>query len=119
MVANRVERTVELPSPPEEVWTALADPESLADWFEAEVEIDVRRGGSGRFVWPDGSARRALVHEGEAGRLLAFSWWPDTGGVGRLAERTTVTISLDAVGTGTRVRVVEARPVSPFARAAA
>ncbi|MGH9027115.1 MAG: SRPBCC family protein, partial [Acidimicrobiia bacterium] len=96
-----------------------SDPAALADWFEADVDIEVRPGGGGHFVLPDGTARRALVHEAEPGRRLVFSWWPDAGGRWRLAERTTVTITLDPVPGGTLVHVIETRPASPIARAAA
>ena len=122
MVAERdgvVERTVEVPIPPEELWEALADPAALGDWFEADVELDVRPGGPGRFVLADGQGRRALVHEVEPGRRLSFSWWPDDDGRWRLTERTTVTMTLEPVPGGTRLRVVETRAGAVRARAAA
>jgi uncharacterized protein YndB with AHSA1/START domain len=120
MVADdRVERTVEVPVPPEELWAAVADPAALADWFDAEVELEMRPGGSGRFVLADGGARRVLVHEVEPGRHLSFSWWPDNDGRWRLTERTTVTMTLEPAPAGTRLRVVESRSRAVRARAAA
>jgi uncharacterized protein YndB with AHSA1/START domain len=119
MVANRVERVIEVPVPPDELWPAITEPAALAEWFEAEVELEVRPGGRGQFRLGDGSVRRALVHAALPGRQLEFSWWPDDGGRWRLAERTTVTITLEPVSGGTRLRVVEARARAPRARAAA
>lgn len=48
-----------LPYPIGEVWAALTDPERLADWwppFATDVTVDLRKGGSMTFDWPDGPA---------------------------------------------------------------
>lgn len=44
----------DLPYPVEEVWSALTDPERLADWwapFAADITVDLRDGGSITFDW--------------------------------------------------------------------
>jgi uncharacterized protein YndB with AHSA1/START domain len=41
----------------EEVWSALTDPDRLADWwppFATDVHVDLREGGTLSFDWPDG-----------------------------------------------------------------
>ena len=46
-----------LPHPIEEVWSALTEPERLADWwppFATNVTVDLREGGLLTFDWPDG-----------------------------------------------------------------
>ena len=51
----RFERT--FPNPIEEVWSALTEPERLADWwppFATNVHVELREGGTMRFDWPDG-----------------------------------------------------------------
>lgn len=43
-----------LPYPIDEVWSALTDPERLADWwapFAADITVDLRQGGSIVFDW--------------------------------------------------------------------
>ena len=45
------------PNPIEDVWSALTDPERLADWwppFATNVHVDLREGGTMSFDWPDG-----------------------------------------------------------------
>lgn len=42
-----------LPYPVRDVWSAITDPERLADWwlpFEADITVDLREGGEMRFV---------------------------------------------------------------------
>lgn len=51
----RFERT--FPNPIEDVWSALTEPERLADWwppFATNVHVDLREGGAMSFGWPDG-----------------------------------------------------------------
>src|SRR6266516_3137961 len=105
-----VTRDVELPATPDEVWQQVAESDQLGDWLDADVELELRPGGAGSFRFADGEERRAMVREVEPGRRLAFTWWPLTGGdVGRA---TTVTISIEPCGDGSRLRLVE----SPAAR---
>jgi uncharacterized protein YndB with AHSA1/START domain len=110
---EQVEREVEVPAPPDEVWPALTDPERLGDWFDADVDLEVRPGGAGSFRFADGEVRRAMVREVDENERLSFVWWPlSPAGVG---PTTTVTITLEPTGTGSRVRLVE----STMARAKA
>lgn len=51
----RFERS--FPHPIEDVWSALTDPDRLADWwppFATDVHVDLREGGTLSFDWPDG-----------------------------------------------------------------
>jgi uncharacterized protein YndB with AHSA1/START domain len=73
---ERVDRRVELPVPPEEVWPALSDGRRLSDWFGADISIDARPGGRATFRWPDGRERGAVVEIADPGRRLAFRWLP-------------------------------------------
>jgi uncharacterized protein YndB with AHSA1/START domain len=102
---ERVEREVELAAPPDEVWHAVTDADSLGEWLDAEVELDVRPGGAGTFRFPDGEVRRAMVREVDEGERLSFTWWPVTGpGVGRTS---TVSFEIVPAGGGSRLRLVE------------
>ena len=73
---DRVERAVELPVPPEDVWPALSEERRLSGWFGADVSMDPRPGGRVTFRWPDGRARGAVVETVHPGRRLAFRWLP-------------------------------------------
>jgi uncharacterized protein YndB with AHSA1/START domain len=113
MSSDDVSREVDLPAEPDEVWRSVTEPDQLSDWLEADVELDPRPGGTGSFRFADGEVRRALVRDVEPGQRLAFTWWPLTGAdVGRA---TTVTITIEPSGPGSRLRLVE----SPRARARA
>ena len=74
-----VRREIEVEAAPADVWNALTRPELLEQWFEAEVELDPRPGGTGRFAGVDGEHRLARVDDVDEGRRLAFTWWPDDG----------------------------------------
>ena len=95
-----VKREIVLPSPREEVWEALTDPERLEDWFANEVELDLREGGDATFRWSNGEERHAVVTEVEPERRLAFEWEDDG----------EVEFTLDDDVDGTRLTVVETVP---------
>jgi uncharacterized protein YndB with AHSA1/START domain len=104
-MSSDVSREVELPASPDEVWEQVADSDRLGEWLEADVELDARPGGSGSFRFADGEVRRAMVRDVEPGQRLAFTWWPLTGDdVGRA---TSVTITIEPTGAGSRLRLVE------------
>jgi uncharacterized protein YndB with AHSA1/START domain len=94
-----------LPSPREEVWEALTDPERLEDWFANEVELDLRPGGGASFRWGNGEERRATVTEVDPERRLVFEWEDD----GAVFDGT-VEFTLDDDVNGTRLTVVETVP---------
>src|SRR5215207_8531821 len=112
-MSSDVTREVELPASPDEVWDQVADSDRLGEWLEADVELDPRPGGTGSFHFADGEVRRALVRDVEPGRRLAFTWWPLTGE--EVGRATTVTITIEPLDAGSRLRLVE----SPRARARA
>lgn len=95
-----VKREIILPSPREEVWEALTDPERLEDWFANEVEVDLREGGDATFRWSNGEERHATFTEVEPERRLAFEW----------DEDGEVEFTLDDDAEGTRLTVVETVP---------
>jgi len=95
-----IEREIVLPSPREEVWEALTEPERLEDWFANDVDLDLRPGGGARFRWSNGEERHAVVTEVEPERRLAFEW----------EDEGEVTFTLEDDPDGTRLTVVESSP---------
>ena len=67
MVAH-VERSIVLDAPPARVWEELVDHPS--DWFDADVEIEPRRGGRVRV-----DDRRGTVETFDPERQLSFRVW--------------------------------------------
>jgi uncharacterized protein YndB with AHSA1/START domain len=98
-----VRREIELEAAPADVWDAITRPELLEQWFEAEVELDPRPGGAGRFVEAEGEHRLARVDDVDEGRRLAFTWWPDEGD----EPASTVEFILTPTQGGTRLVVTE------------
>jgi uncharacterized protein YndB with AHSA1/START domain len=77
----RFERHLRHPVP--RVWQALTEPSELAQWFPAEVEIDLSVGGKITFAYRGFDVDPALlpsdgvVTELDPPRLLAFTWGED------------------------------------------
>lgn len=97
----RAEIEVDLDAPIERVWSAVTDPEQLAAWLGDDVDLDVRPGGAGRVVDPDGSERGVVVTGVEPYERLTWHWWSDRHGV------STVEIELTPLPDATRLRVIE------------
>jgi uncharacterized protein YndB with AHSA1/START domain len=99
-----VEREIDVPASPEETWQALTDPERLRDWLAEGAELDLRPGGGLRVRTPDGEREGFFEEISEPSRLVF--WWGEPDG-----ELARVQIELDELEDGTRVRVVESRPL--------
>jgi len=103
---DRIERTVEIAHPPARVWAALTTAEGLGSWFGNEATIDLRPGGSARMTWNDGPTVEMRVERVEEPTVFGFTWQ-----IYGLPEddprRTYVEFTLEPVGSGTRLTVVE------------
>jgi uncharacterized protein YndB with AHSA1/START domain len=103
---DRIERVVEIAHPPATVWTALTTAEGLGTWFGNRATIDLRPGGAATLAWDEGSAQELRVERVEAPRVFGFTWHiyglPDDD-----PRRTYVEFTLEPVGSGTRLTVVE------------
>jgi uncharacterized protein YndB with AHSA1/START domain len=102
--AEQVEREVLVPASRDRVWEAITDPEEVAQWLAEDAELDLRPGGD-LAVRADGTSREGFFEEVSEPERLVF-WWgaPD-------AEFTRVEVKLEEIDEGTRIRVVEARPL--------
>jgi uncharacterized protein YndB with AHSA1/START domain len=103
---DRIERTVEIDRPPAKVWAALTTAEGLGAWFGDEATIDLRPGGAARMTWTGGHTVDMRVERVEEPRVFGFTWnidgLPDDD-----PRRTYVEFTLEPVGAGTRLTVVE------------
>lgn len=99
---------VDIDADPDAVWQALATDEGLASWIgegstvgtEVGDEIRVHDAVTGR-------DRRGYLDEVTPGRRLGYTWWPDA----QPDQATRVAISLEPRHGGTRVTVIESRPL--------
>jgi uncharacterized protein YndB with AHSA1/START domain len=103
---DQIERTVEIAHPPSEVWAALTTAEGLAAWFGNEASIDLRPGGSARMTWTNGHTVDMRVERVEEPTVFGFTW--QIYGLPKDdPRRTYVEFTLEPVGAGTRLTVVE------------
>jgi uncharacterized protein YndB with AHSA1/START domain len=96
-VVMQVERELVVPEEPERVWESLSEPE----WLGEDATIELRPAGGVR-----AGDRSGFVEEAQAPRRLTF-WWSAEG-----EESTRVELELLPDADGTRVRVVESRPLA-------
>lgn len=103
---DRIERTVQVAHPPATVWAALTTAEGLSAWFGNDATIDLRPGGPARMTWTSGHTADMRVERVEEPAVFGFTWHiyglPDDD-----PRRTYVEFTLEPVGTGTRLTVVE------------
>lgn len=109
-MTDLIERELELPATPAELWHAVTDPAQLSTWLAEEVSLELRPGGDASFV-VDGRTLRGWVEEatppagGSGEGRLAF-WWADGD---EPASRVELTVT--AVEDRARLRVRETRPL--------
>jgi uncharacterized protein YndB with AHSA1/START domain len=103
---DRIERTVEIAHPPAKVWAALTTAEGLGAWFGNKASIDLRPGGAAEMTWDHGHKAEMRVERVEEPTIFGYTWHiyglPDED-----PRRTYVEFTLEPVGAGTRLTVVE------------
>ena len=107
---DRVNRSAELPAPPDTVWETLTETGELSAWFGAAAAGEFRPGGRITFRWEDGRERAAVCEELDRPRRLAFRWLPferHPGGETRMLGPGRVEITIEGVPDGTRITVAE------------
>lgn len=92
---------------PEELWSALTEPERLTRWLANVAELELRVGGRFLLVWhEDGQQTDGTVLDLEPGRVLELAWtYPDE-------PDSAVRFELRADGDGT-VLVLDHRGLPP------
>jgi uncharacterized protein YndB with AHSA1/START domain len=99
-----VEREVVVPASAEETWQALTDSDQLAEWLGEEAELELRPGGE-LAIRIGAEDRAGFFEEVDAPNRLVF-WWHEGE-----SDASRVEIDLVEDPEGTRVRVVESRPL--------
>src|SRR5690349_22838052 len=103
---DRIERTVEIAQPPARVWAALTTADGLSAWFGNQATIDLRPGGAAQMTWSSGDRADMRIERVEEPTVFGFTWH-----IYGLPEqdprRTYVEFTLEPLGAGTRLTVVE------------
>ena len=106
-IPDRIERTVDLAQPPQRVWEALTSAEGLGSWFGNRATVDLRPGGTAYVEW-DGKDFKATLTISVVEPPTRFAWtWAIQGLPATDPRRTYVEFTLEPVGAGTRLTVVE------------
>ncbi|MFC4375976.1 SRPBCC domain-containing protein [Nocardia halotolerans] len=104
---DQIVRTVELSHPPTKVWAALTTAEGLGSWFGNDATIDLRPGGAARMTWNEGEhVANMRVERVEEPTVFGYTW-SVSGLPADDPRRTYVEFTLEPVGAGTRLTVVE------------
>jgi uncharacterized protein YndB with AHSA1/START domain len=103
---DRIERTVEISHPPAKVWSALTTAEGLGTWFGNQATIDLRPGGAAQMTWASGDRADMRIERVEEPTVFGFTWHI-YGLPNEDPRRTYVEFTLEPVGQGTRLTVVE------------
>jgi uncharacterized protein YndB with AHSA1/START domain len=103
---DHIQRVVEIGHPPAKVWAALTTAEGLGTWFGNKASIDLRPGGAAQMTWTGGHTADMRIERVEEPSVFGFTWHiyglPDDD-----PRRTYVEFTLEPVGAGTRLTVVE------------
>ncbi len=103
---DRIERTLQLPHPPERVWAALTTAEGLGTWFGNRAEIDLRVGGQAKLAWDSGDTATLTIERLEPPQVFAYTW-PVHGLPDDDPRRTRVEFTLVPTGGGTTLTMIE------------
>src|SRR5262249_52682669 len=111
---TRIDRNIEIKAPPERVWRALTNAAEMSVWFQVKIEGEIAAGNE---LWMTsmhaqcaGARFHVLVVEMTPPKRFAWQWHP--GAVDPDVDysrepRTTVTFTLESIGSGTRLSVAE------------
>ncbi len=100
----QVIRSIEISAPPAAVWQWLATQQALRRWISSNLTIDLRVGGSYRFLGPDDQTWiSGNVVELEPEKSLILSWLEE--GSGWVSPARFV-ITLVPTAIGTRVTLI-------------
>lgn len=108
-----IEREILIEAPADVVWRTITEPDQIRQWFADRVELDLRPGGAGTFVF-EGSATSKqvtaplVVEAVEPPNRFAFRWSHPAGESPVPGNSMLVEFLLTAEGAErTRLRVVE------------
>lgn len=87
------------------VWRLVTTPDGLNEWMSVEATIDLRVGGSIRWVHDNGWVVAGTIREVTTMRRLTFTFGWEKGGFPVPLESSVVTIELTPRGTVTELAV--------------
>ena len=112
MEYGTIEREIHVEASPEVVYDVVSRPEHIREWFPDEVDLEPTPGATGSFTWrgsdPDSATSVPVtVVDADPPRLFSFRWTHAEGESAASDNSLLVTIELEPVGSGTRLRLTE------------
>jgi uncharacterized protein YndB with AHSA1/START domain len=105
-----VRRTIHINAPIDRVWAAVTQADHLAQWFPQRAQLaSVGVGATGLFEWDDYGSLPVLVEAADPPHSISYRWGNNNPQATTLdpAHSTVFTFTLDEVGAGTALTVVE------------
>jgi uncharacterized protein YndB with AHSA1/START domain len=107
-----IERDVLIEAPADVVWRTITEPDQISRWFADRVELDLRSGGAGTFVFENSDRAHhvapLVVTTVEPPRQFAFRWGHPEGEAPVPGNSVLVEFTLTPEGSErTRLRVSE------------
>jgi uncharacterized protein YndB with AHSA1/START domain len=100
-----IEREIRIEARPEIVFAFWTDPERMARWMGRDVRLDPRPGGAFRIDYNGTDIARGSFVELDPPRRLVFTWGWEAPGDATPPGGSTVEVTLEAVGSGTLLRL--------------
>ena len=101
---QQVVRSIDILASPDAVWHWLASQDALRQWISPNIQIDLRVGGTYRFLGPDDKTWvSGAVLELQAEKSLILSWLEEESGWRHPAR---LVITLVPTAAGTRVNLI-------------
>ena len=101
---QQVIRSIDILASPDAVWRWLASQDALRQWISPNIEIDLRVGGTYRFLGPDDKTWiSGTVLELQAQKSLILSWLEEESG---WLHPARLVITLVPTAAGTRVSLI-------------
>jgi uncharacterized protein YndB with AHSA1/START domain len=108
-----IQREVLVEAPADVVWRTVTEPEHIAEWFADRVELDLRPGGTGCFVFDEHARQQPTtvaiaVETVDPPRRFTFRWGHPEDAAAVPENSVLVQFTLTSEGRErTRLRVVE------------
>ena len=98
-------KTVELPVSVDEAFALVTQPERLRRWQTVSAYVDLRAGGDYRWTVTPGHLASGTYREVDPGKRVVFGWGWD-GSEDLAPDSSTVTITVEPAGDGSRVTLL-------------
>ena len=108
---DRIEKTIELKAPVGRVWKAITDHKQFGEWFRVALDgpFEVGEVSTGRVTYPgyEHMQWEATVKAMEPETYFSYTWFPSEDYEGDDKPTTLVEFRLEAIPTGTRLKIIE------------